>query len=233
MRHNRRLASSKQNPQDFRRDTLRGPGRPTRWRAEPAPGPRHRCTGRNRRSRRPRSGRSGRSALPAALGLALAPLKSRASRDRQTRVAGKRGVPRGARAPQVGGAPPCLVEPRMPAGSAEPGLCAKLQPHGIGRPVRHERQDMRPCWPRQCYRSTATVAIHERPRLHQERHARAAVRAPVSAGRRLSSRRTERTVMVLQFDRECGGHAVPPSVRATVRRRAAGRGPGADVGGDR
>jgi hypothetical protein len=125
---------------------------------------------------RARSGRPGSSARPTALGLALAPLKSRALRYRQTRVAGKRGVPRGARAPQVGGASPCLVELRMPAGSAEPRLCAELQPHGIRRPVRHERQDMRPCRPRQCHRATATVAVHERPRLHQGRHARPAVR---------------------------------------------------------
>ena len=80
----------------------------------------------------------------AALG-SLAPLESRALRDRQTRVARKGGVPYGARAPQVGGAPPRLVELRMPACFTEPRLCAELQPR-IGRAVRHERRDMRLAW---------------------------------------------------------------------------------------
>jgi hypothetical protein len=76
----------------------------------------------------------------------LAPLKSRALCHRQTRVARKGCVPCGARATQVGGAPPRLVELRMPACFTKPRLCAELQPRGIRRPVRHERQDMRLAW---------------------------------------------------------------------------------------
>jgi hypothetical protein len=83
----------------------------------------------------------------AALGLPPALLKSSALRDWETRVAGKGDVPCGARAAEVGGAPPCLVELRMPAGSAEPWLRAQLQPRSIGRPVRHETQNMPLCWP--------------------------------------------------------------------------------------
>jgi hypothetical protein len=84
----------------------------------------------------------------AALGLPLALLKSSALRDWETRVAGKGDVPCGARAADVGGAPPCLVELRMPAGSAEPWLRTQLQPRSIRRPVRHKTQDMPLCWPR-------------------------------------------------------------------------------------
>jgi hypothetical protein len=82
----------------------------------------------------------------AALGLLLAPLKSFALRDWETRVTGKGDVPCGARAAEVGGAPLCLVELRMPAGSAEPWLRTQLQPRSIGRPFRHERQNMPLCW---------------------------------------------------------------------------------------
>src|ERR1022692_5227050 len=84
----------------------------------------------------------------AALGLPLAPVKSSALRDWETRVTGKGDVPCGARAAEVGGAPPCLVELRMPAGSAEPWLRAQLQPRSIRRPFRHETQNMPLCWPR-------------------------------------------------------------------------------------
>ena len=82
----------------------------------------------------------------AALGLLLAPLKSSALRDWETRVTGKGDVPCGARAAEVGGAPPCLVELRMPAGSAEPWLRTQLQPRSIRRPFRHETQNMPLCW---------------------------------------------------------------------------------------
>ena len=75
----------------------------------------------------------------AALGL-LAQLKSPALRHRETWVAGKGSVPYGTRAAKVGGAPPCLVELRVPASSAKPWRCAQLQPSSIRRPVRHERQ---------------------------------------------------------------------------------------------
>src|SRR5450755_1041202 len=78
----------------------------------------------------------------AALGLLLAPLKSSALRDWETRVAGQGDVPCGARAPEVGGAPLCLVDLRMPAGSAEPWLRTQLQPRSIRRPFRHETQNM-------------------------------------------------------------------------------------------
>lgn len=81
---------------------------------------------------------------PVPLGLLLAPIESRALGDRQARVAGKVAVPLGAQAAHVGRAPPRLVELRVPAGSAEPGLCAELAPRGIRRPVRHGTQDMRP-----------------------------------------------------------------------------------------
>ncbi len=91
----------------------------------------------------PRGGAGG-----AALGLPLAPLKSRALRDWETRVARKGDVPCGARAAKAGGDPPCLVELRMPAGSAEPRLRAQLQPRSIRRPVRHETQNMPLRWPR-------------------------------------------------------------------------------------
>src|SRR6516164_3839965 len=74
------------------------------------------------------------------LGLLLA-IKSRALGDGETRVAGKGAVPCGARAAEVGSAPPCLVELRMPAGCAEPWLRTQLQPGGIWRPVRHETQN--------------------------------------------------------------------------------------------
>jgi hypothetical protein len=84
----------------------------------------------------------------AALGLRLAPLISSALRDWETRVTGKGDVPCGARAAQVSGAPPCLVELRMPAGSAEPWLRTQLQPRSIRRPFRHETQNMPLCWPR-------------------------------------------------------------------------------------
>jgi hypothetical protein len=66
-----------------------------------------------------------------ALGLLLVPFKSSALRDCETRVTGKGDVPCGARAAEVGGAPLCLVELRMPAGSAEPWLRTQLQPGGI------------------------------------------------------------------------------------------------------
>ena len=84
----------------------------------------------------------------AALGLPLAPLKSPALRDWGMWVARKGDVPCGARAAKAGGDPPCLVELRMPAGSAEPWLRAQLQPRSIRRPVRHETQNMPLCWPR-------------------------------------------------------------------------------------
>jgi len=84
----------------------------------------------------------------AALGLPLARLISSALRDWQTRVTGKGDVPRGACATEVGGAPPCLVELRIPAGSAEPWLRTQLQPRSIRRPFRHETQNMPLCWPR-------------------------------------------------------------------------------------
>jgi len=74
---------------------------------------------RNPRIRRPLG-----VAREAALGFPLAPLKSPALGDWETRVAGKGDVPCGARAAEVGGAPPCLVELRMRAGSAEPWLGA-------------------------------------------------------------------------------------------------------------
>jgi adenosylcobinamide amidohydrolase len=72
----------------------------------------------------------------------LAPLESRTHDDGQTRIAGKRGVPCSARAPQVHGASPCFVELRMPAGGAQPGLCAEPQPNVLGQPVRHEKRLM-------------------------------------------------------------------------------------------
>jgi hypothetical protein len=81
----------------------------------------------------------------AALGPLLAPLKSSALRDRETRVAGKGDVPCGARAAEVGGASLRLVELRVPAGSAEPWLRTQLQPHSIRRPFRHETQNMPLC----------------------------------------------------------------------------------------
>jgi hypothetical protein len=74
--------------------------------------------------RNPRIRRPPGVAREAALGLPLAPLKSPALGDWETRVAGKGDVPCGARAAEVGGAPPRLVELRMPAGSAEPWLGA-------------------------------------------------------------------------------------------------------------
>jgi hypothetical protein len=83
-----------------------------------------------------------------ALGLPVAPLKSSALRDWETRVTRKGDVPCGARAAEVGGAPPCLVELPMPAGSAEPWLRTQLQPRSIRRPFRHETQNMPLCWPR-------------------------------------------------------------------------------------
>jgi hypothetical protein len=43
---------------------------------------------------------------------------------------------------EVGGAPPCLIELRMPACSAEPWLRTQLQPRDISRRVRHETQNM-------------------------------------------------------------------------------------------
>jgi len=70
----------------------------------------------------------------------LASLESRTPGDGQTRIAGKRGVPFGTRAPEVHGASPCLVELRMPAGSAKPGLWAEPQPGVLGQPVRHGRR---------------------------------------------------------------------------------------------
>ena len=54
----------------------------------------------------------------------LVPLIAPALRDWETRVTGKGDVPCGAHAAEVGGTPPCLVELRVPAGSAEPRLCA-------------------------------------------------------------------------------------------------------------
>jgi len=80
------------------------------------------------------------------LGLLLAPLKSSALRDWETRVTGKSDVPRGAHAAEVGGASLCLVELRMPAGSAEPWLRTQLQPPSIRRAFRHETQNMPLSW---------------------------------------------------------------------------------------
>ncbi len=77
-----------------------------------------------------------------ALGLPLAPFISSALRDWETRVTGKGDVPCGARAAEVDGAPPCLVERRMPAASAQPWLRTQLQPRSIRRPFRHETQNM-------------------------------------------------------------------------------------------
>jgi hypothetical protein len=82
----------------------------------------------------------------AALGLLLAPLKSSALRDWETRVTGKGDVPCGARAAEVGGASVCLVELRVPAGAAEPWRRAQPQPRSIRRPFRHETQNMPLCW---------------------------------------------------------------------------------------
>src|SRR5580704_3731722 len=81
-----------------------------------------------------------------ALGVPLAPLKSSALRDWETRVTGKGDVPCGAGAAEVGGIPPCLVELRVPAGSAEPRLRTQLRPRSIWLPFRHETQNMPPCW---------------------------------------------------------------------------------------
>jgi len=96
--------------------------------------------------------RSGRRPVPGpgtgTLGLPVAPLKSSALRDWETRVTGKGDVPFGARAAEVGGAPPCLVELPMPAGSAEPWFRTQFQPRSIRRPFRHETQNMPLCWPR-------------------------------------------------------------------------------------
>ena len=96
--------------------------------------------------------RSGRRPVPGpgtgTLGLPVAPLKSSALRDWETRVTGKGDVPFGARAAEVGGAPPCLVELPMPAGSAEPWFRTQFQPRSIRRPFRHEKQNMPLCWPR-------------------------------------------------------------------------------------
>jgi hypothetical protein len=118
-------------------DVEGAPGRPGRGRGR-RPGRRSRCGSSAAAAPwRPRS-----RSVP--LGLLLAPLESRALGDRQARVAGKVAVPLGAQAAQVGGAPPRLVELRMPAGSAEPGLGAELAPRGIRRPIRHGTQDMRP-----------------------------------------------------------------------------------------
>ena len=72
----------------------------------------------------------------------LAPVKSGALGDGETRVADQRGVPGRAQAPEVGGAPPGLVELRVQAGPAEPGLGAERQPRAVRRPVAHETQDM-------------------------------------------------------------------------------------------
>jgi hypothetical protein len=58
-------------------------------------------------------------------------IESRAPRDGKRRVAGKRVVPFGPRAPQVSGAAPGLVELGVAAGAAEPGLRAKCRPRGI------------------------------------------------------------------------------------------------------
>ncbi len=84
----------------------------------------------------------------AVLGLPLAPLVSSALRDWETRVTGKGDVPCGARAAEVGGVPPGLVELRVPADSAEPWLRTQLQPRSIRRPFRHETKNMPLCWPR-------------------------------------------------------------------------------------
>lgn len=70
-------------------------------------------------------------------------IESRAPRDGKSRVAGKRVVPFGPRAPQVSGAAPGLVELRMAAGTAEPGLRAERRPRGIGWQAGHGTKDMR------------------------------------------------------------------------------------------
>ena len=92
--------------------------------------------------RNPHPAGPGWRAWRAALGLPLAPLISSALRDWETRVTGKADVPCGAHAAEVGGAPPCLVELPVPAGSAEPWLRTQLQPRSIRRPFRHETQNM-------------------------------------------------------------------------------------------
>jgi hypothetical protein len=86
------------------------------------------------------------SSRGAALGLLLALLIASALRDWEARVTGKGDVPCGTRAAEVGGTPPCLVELRMPAGSAEPRLRTQLRPRSIWLPFRHETQNMPLCW---------------------------------------------------------------------------------------
>jgi hypothetical protein len=106
----------------------------------------------------------------AALGLLLALLIASALRDWEMRVTGKGDVPCGARAAEVDGAPPCLVELRMPAGSAEPWLRTQLRPLSISLPFRHETQNMPLCWPRpsraSCRAPFTTRARTSGGRLH-------------------------------------------------------------------
>jgi hypothetical protein len=77
-----------------------------------------------------------------ALGPLLALLEARALRHREARVAGKGGVPFGARTAKVDGASSGLVQLRVPAGSAEPGIGTQLEPRNSRRLVGHETQDM-------------------------------------------------------------------------------------------
>ena len=97
-----------------------------------------------------------------ALGLRLAPFISSALGDWEARVTGKGDVPCGARAAEVGGAPPCLVELRMPAGSAEPWLRTQPQPRSR-RPFRPKTQNMPLCWPRPS-RASCRLLSQLRPR---------------------------------------------------------------------
>ena len=74
-------------------------------------------------------------------------VESSALCHRETRVAGEGDVPCGARAAEVGGAALCLVELRMPAGTAETWLGAQLRPCGIRRPFRSGPGDGRERFP--------------------------------------------------------------------------------------
>jgi hypothetical protein len=72
------------------------------------------------------------------LGLLLVLLESDALGDRKTRVAGEPGIPRGAQAPQIDGAPTGLVEFRVLASFAEPWRRTEIKPCAI----RHDTQDI-------------------------------------------------------------------------------------------
>jgi hypothetical protein len=103
----------------------------------------------------------------------------RAFGDGQTGVADQRVVPFGARAPEVDGAPPRLVEFRVAAVSAQPRRRAESKARIVGRPFSHVTKDS--C--RGGGGSPAPVRSRDTSRLNHDRGSGILIRAKALAFR--------------------------------------------------